>query len=76
MTPEKFIGTKAIYYQDGTEIFGENKKGELQIILDLRGWGKIQNIFKGNTQKAADFQDELGEWIVEAINEKLQKQTL
>jgi hypothetical protein len=75
MKPQDFIGKKATYFEYGTQIFGENKKGELQMILDVRGWGAIQNLFKGNSQKAVDFQDELGEWFVDAINEKLERET-
>lgn len=69
MTPENFIGDKVQYDQDGTIIWGV--KGEsLQRILDLRGWGAIQQLFK-TPKEAAEFQDELGEWIVDAINQKL-----
>jgi hypothetical protein len=75
MKPQDFIGKKATYFEDGTQIFGENEKGELQMILDVRGWGAIQNLFKGNAQKAVDFQDELGAWFVDAINEKLERKT-
>lgn len=40
------------------------------MIAEVRGWGAIQNLFK--TQKeAADFQDELGKFIADAINYKL-----
>ena len=31
--------------------------------------------YKGNAQKASDFQDELGAWFVDAINEKLERET-
>ena len=74
MKPQDFIGKKATYFEDGTQIFGENEKGELQMILDVRGWGAIQNLFKGNEQKAAEFQDELGAWFADAINEKLERE--
>ena len=75
MKPQDFIGKKATYFEYGTQIFGENEKGELQMILDVRGWGAIQKIFNGNAQKASDFQDELGAWFVDAINEKLERET-
>jgi hypothetical protein len=75
MTPQDFIGKKATYFEFGTQIFGENKKGELQIILDVRGWGAIQNLFKGDLKKASDFQDELGIWFADAINEKLERES-
>jgi hypothetical protein len=41
MKPQDFIG-KATYFEYGTQIFGENEKGELQMILDVRGWGPFQ----------------------------------
>jgi hypothetical protein len=37
MKPQDFIGKKATYFEYGTQIFGENEKGELQMILDVRG---------------------------------------
>ena len=74
MKPQDFIGQKATYFKDGTQIFGENEKGELQMILDVRGWGAIQNLFEGNLQKAIDFQDKLGRWLVDAINEKMERE--
>jgi hypothetical protein len=63
MKPQDFIGKKATYFEYGTQIFGENEKGA------------IQKLFKGNAQKASDFQDELGAWFVDAINEKLERET-
>lgn len=49
---------------------------DIQMLLDVRAWGAIQNLpeFKNNAQKAANFQDELGEWIAKAINEKLRRE--
>lgn len=46
--------------------------------LEVRGWGGIQNIFKDrkgkvDMERAAEFQDELGCWLADAINTKLQK---
>ena len=73
MKPKDFIGVKASYDKDGQIIWGENNKGELQMLLNVRGWGAIQNLFK-NQEIAAKFQDEFGEWITEAINEKLKKE--
>lgn len=75
MKPQKFIGEKVIYDKEGQMIFGQIE-GKMQLLLDVRGWGSIQNIpeFKGDLEKAAQFQDELGEWIADAINKKLQKQ--
>lgn len=75
MKPEQFIGEKAVYDEAGQMIFAQTGD-DMQMLLDVRGWGAIQNLpeFKNNAQKAANFQDELGEWIAEAINEKLQRE--
>lgn len=70
MTPEKFIG-KAWYDQLGQMVWGETKKGD-QLIADLRGWGAIQNLFKSEVE-AATFQDEVGVFITDAINEKIER---
>lgn len=75
MTIEKFIN-KAKYDSMGQKIWGVDKDGGHQMIADLRGWGAIQNLFKDkkgviDMEKAEKFQDEMGEWIADAINEKL-----
>ncbi len=49
----------------------------MQLIGQIRGWGAIQNLFKDSKgaidmKAAADFQDEIGNFIADAINEKLQ----
>jgi hypothetical protein len=74
-----FIGAKATYDERGQTIWGVSKDGKYQKIADVRGWGAIQNLFKApggliDEDKAASFQDELGKWIVDAINEKLQRE--
>ncbi len=69
----KFISGKAEYDKyGGQQIWAVNKKDELQHLLDLRGWGAIQYMFK-TQEEAMEFQDELGEWIADAINQKLTK---
>jgi len=47
-------------------------KTEVNEVLSIRGWGAIQNIFP-NITDAEQFQDELGKFIADAINEKLQR---
>lgn len=44
-----------------------------EAILTVRGWGAIQNLFR-HPREAKEFQDELGKWIAEAINEKLERE--
>lgn len=76
MTIEDFIGVKVWYDSHGQMIWGTDKDGAQQRILDVRGWGAIQNMFIQpggaiDLKKAAKFQDDLGQWIVDAINTKL-----
>ena len=72
---------KAIYDNYGQFIWGIEKDGGHQKLADLRGWGAIQNLFinKDKTidlDAAESFQYEVGRWIVEAINEKLERELL
>lgn len=75
-----FIG-ESVFYDNGSGfIFGKQKDGTNQMLLDIRGWGAIQNLFKSNGGKididsAAKFQDDMAKFFVDAINEKLQKET-
>jgi len=70
-TIKDFIG-RASYDDSGTMIWGISQNGTYQKILDVRGWGAIQHLFK-TEKEAMDFQDSLGAFIAEAINEKLNK---
>jgi hypothetical protein len=71
MKIEKWL--KDVYYDEfGTHIWNKDKEGDIQKVADIRGWGAIQNLFK--TQKEAEeFQDEIGKFIADAINEKVQR---
>jgi len=71
-----FLKGKFRYDADGQLIFLVKPDGYLQRIIDLRGWGAIQNLFRNKDQSidtvaAGKFQDELGEWIATTLNEKL-----
>lgn len=72
----KFIG-KAKYYDLDQMIWGEDERGGNQLLADVRGWGAIQNLFSEggsvNLDKASKFQDDLGKFIVDAINEKIER---
>jgi hypothetical protein len=39
-------------------------------IISVRGWGAIQHLFK-TYDESKEFQDELGKFICDAVNEKL-----
>lgn len=76
MKAEEFLKGKFKYDNYGQYIWLVQPNGHHQKIADLRGWGAIQNLFV-NKDRAIDiksaekFQDELGEWLVTALNEKL-----
>jgi hypothetical protein len=64
-----------VYYDEwGTHIWNKEKDGGSQLVVDVRGWGRIQNEFMYEPpKKAEEFQDEVGKFIVEAIKEKIQR---
>jgi hypothetical protein len=66
MKVSDFIGVKAKYDEDGQFIWGIEKDGGHQILICL---DKTIDL-----DAAASFQDEFGRWIVEAINEKLERE--
>ncbi len=82
----KFIGDE-VYYDEhgGGYIWGKKQKGIEMIaqvddlepdhdpVLSIRGWGAIQHL-KAEQGYAERFQDTMGQWIAEAINEKLQRE--
>lgn len=86
----KFIGNKVRFDEyGGGYIWGESfKDGEQMVaqvedadeslepetpIVSIRGWGAIQHMFP-TSKEAAQFQDNLGRWIAESINEKLERE--
>jgi len=75
-----FLGKKVFLDENrGGYIWAEDEEGGLQMIAEMRGWGAIQNLFKLEEdgidfEKAEDFQDDLGKWIADAINEKLERE--
>jgi hypothetical protein len=74
----EFIGTAKLDSFKGNIIWGVDKNEGCQRIADIRGWGAIQNLFVNkngtiNEKEAEDFQDALGQFIVDAINEKILK---
>jgi hypothetical protein len=73
----EFINGDVTYDREG-QYFWINREGAgLQMLAELRGWGAIQNLFRENGtingEKAAIFQDKIGEWVAKAINEKLER---
>jgi hypothetical protein len=69
---EKYIGTPT-YDEEGAIIWANSKAyGKVQL-LDVRGFSTISHMFVSE-QAAEGFQNEIGKFIVDAINEKVQRQ--
>lgn len=71
MTIEKWLKNVKYDQYGGTYIWNEDEKGGLQMVATVRGWGALQNEFK--TEEAGKFQDEVGEFIAQAIREKVER---
>jgi len=57
----------------GMKIYNKSENGDLIPIADIRGWASINHAFD-NLDEAYKFEDEIGEFITEAIREKLERQ--
>ena len=74
-----FISGNVEYDKFGGQYFWiKMKNGGSQMLAEMRGWGHIQNMFVKNgkitEEEAGKFQDKVGDWIAEAINEKLERE--
>jgi hypothetical protein len=72
MTIQKWL--KDVYYDEfGQYLWSkQSSDGGSQMIGEVRGWGALQNEFN-TMEEASKFQDEVGKFIAEAINEKVQR---
>lgn len=78
ITVKKFINT-ARYDRMGQYIWAVDNNGDHQMLASVRGWGGVQQYFKkknGDIDQVAagKFQDEIGRFVADAINEKLSDQ--
>jgi hypothetical protein len=66
---------KDVYYDKfGQYLWSkQDEDGGSQMVAKLRGWGTIQQLF-GTDKECADFQDQVGKFIADAINEKVQRE--
>jgi hypothetical protein len=71
------INGKVEYDKFGGQYFWiKEPKGGSQMLAEMRGWGRIQNMFpmtKEGQEKAEEYQDKIGDFIAEAINEKIER---
>ena len=72
MTVKEYLANGVVY---NDELIGITSSNEQMLIVDIRGWGYLSKIiFKGDSKAAIEFQDKLGQFITDAINEKLEKE--
>lgn len=83
MKVKDFINGKVTYDKFGGQYFWINlPDGGSQMLAEMRGWGHIQNMFKRkegdfvDEEEAGKFQDMVGDWIAEAINEKMEREKI
>lgn len=71
-----FINGKVEYDKNGSQYFWiiDPKQGHT-MLGELRGWGAIQKLFN-NPDLASEYQDQIGQFIAEAINEKIEREKL
>ena len=69
-----FITGKVTYDEYGQYLWINEPGGGSQMLAECRGHGRIQGMFKdGTSEDANKFQDKVGEFIAEAINEKMER---
>jgi hypothetical protein len=75
-----FIDGKVTFDSEGGYFFVQNAREGFNMLAQMRGWGAIHKMkcFKTESGQdlnaAAKFQDELGEFIANAINEKIERE--
>ena len=73
MEVKDFITSKVWFDDYGGYFWVRSKEHGEQMIAQIRGWGAIQKLFK-TEEEARLFQDKLGRFIADAINEKLDRE--
>jgi hypothetical protein len=65
---------KDVYYDQFGQYLWSKQDANVgsQMVGEIRGWGALQNEFN-TEEEASDFQDEIGKFIADAINEKVQR---
>lgn len=61
-----------VHYDDYGQYLWANHDDGNQLIGEVRGWGALQQEFKTEVEAEA-FQDEIGKFIADAINEKVKR---
>ncbi len=66
----KAIGKSTWYASEGAIIFSKID-GNDQILLNVRGWGRLSKLTNNDDTRSIKIQDDIGEFISNAINSKL-----
>jgi len=66
-----FINGEVTYDKECQYFWINTPHKGIQMLGELRGWGHIQNMGFKNMEDAGKFQDEVGEFVAQAINEKI-----
>jgi hypothetical protein len=64
---------KDIYYDEYGQYLWSKQSNGNQMIGEVRGWGALQHEFETENE-AEEFQDMVGKFIAEAINEKIKRE--
>jgi hypothetical protein len=75
-TIKDFINGKVTYDREGQYFFIVQPNGGVQMLGELRGWGRLQYFFQRpdktiDIDSATTYQDEIGQFVADAINEKM-----
>ena len=76
MTIQEWFKSGVQYDSNGGQIWAINDAEYLHHVADVRGWGELIYLFKLDIDKASEFYDEIGKFIAEAINDKLERERL
>jgi len=69
----EFLGTEIVYDDNGQYLW--SKRGDdLQMVLEVRGWGAIQHIKVEAPTTSADIQRAMGEWVAETLTAALRSE--
>jgi uncharacterized protein YqgQ len=70
MSIKDFINGPVTYDDYGQYLWINTPKDGTQMLGEIRGWGHIQYMFK-DQKEAQKFQDEVGKFVADAVNEKM-----
>lgn len=74
---KKYINGEVYYDPHGTYILIRQPEGGAQMLGEIRGWGRIQHMFKHpdgtiDYKTATEFQDAIGHFVANAVNTALE----